>query len=223
MSDPATESARPPLDAAEARILAALVEKEATTPESYPLTANAVQLACNQKTHRDPVLELEAGAVGHALRQLEQSGLVRSVHGARAQRYEHRFAQGYSITLKQQALLCVLMLRGPQTLAELLARCERLQAPEDLDDARQTLERLQQRGLAQRLARQPGQREDRYVHLLCGPVDESALPPPAASASSRATVRGDEALERRVADLEARIARLEAALDMPVRGADDAD
>jgi uncharacterized protein YceH (UPF0502 family) len=215
MNDPATESAPPPLDAIEARILAALVEKESTTPEAYPLTANAVQLACNQKTNRDPVLELEAGDVGYALRQLEQRGLVRSVHGARAQRYEHRFAQAYSITLKQQALLCVLMLRGPQTVAELLARCERLQAPDDLDDARQTLERLQQRGLAQRLARQSGQREDRYVHLLCGPVDEASLPAPA---TPRASARPDESLERRVAELEARIARLEAALGMPAGG-----
>jgi uncharacterized protein len=217
MSDPATEAALPPLDPVEARILAALVEKESTTPEAYPLTANAVQLACNQKTNRDPVLELEAGEVGHALRQLEQRGLVRSVHGARAQRYEHRFAQAYSITLKQQALLCVLMLRGPQTVAELLARCERLQAPDDLDDARQTLERLQQRGLAQRLARQPGQREDRYVHLLCGPVDEAALPVASAS-PARGPARTDEALEQRVAGLEARIARLEAALGMPAGG-----
>ena len=217
MNDPATEGALPPLDAVEARILAALVEKESTTPEAYPLTANAVQLACNQKTNREPVLELEAGEVGHALRQLEQRGLVRSVHGARAQRYEHRFAQAYSITLKQQALLCVLMLRGPQTAAELLARGERLQAPDDLDDARQTLERLQQRGLALRLARQPGQREDRYVHLWCGPVDEATLP--AVAAAPRAPTRSDEALDRRVAELEARIARLEAALGLP---ADDA-
>ena len=125
-ADPA--SAPEPLDAVQARILGALVEKEATTPEAYPLTANAVQLACNQKNNREPVLELEAGEIGHALRTLEQRGLVRSVHGARAQRYEHRLAAGYSVTLKQQALLSVLLLRGPQTASELLVRCERLQA-----------------------------------------------------------------------------------------------
>ena len=100
------------LDATQARILGSLVEKEATTPESYPLTANAVQLACNQKTARDPVLELDAGEVGHALRALEARRLVRSVHGARAQRYEHRFAESYSVTRQQQALLATLLLRG---------------------------------------------------------------------------------------------------------------
>jgi uncharacterized protein YceH (UPF0502 family) len=216
MSDaPADRPALPPLDAVEARILGALVEKQATTPEAYPLTANAVQLACNQKNNREPVMELEAGEIGHALRAMEQRGLVRSVHGARAQRYEHRFAQAYSVTLKQQALLSVLLLRGAQTAAELLARCERLQAFDGADEVRDTLERLQQRGLALRVARGAGQREDRYVHLLCGPVDEATLPPPAPARR----VESDGTLEARVRELEARVARLEAALG----GAPDAD
>src|SRR4051812_41406736 len=115
-----------PLDAVGARILGCLIEKQATTPEAYPLTANAVQLACNQKNNREPVMELETSAVGHALRELEGRGLVRSVHGARAQRYEHRFAQAYSVTARQQALLSVMLLRGPQTLSELLTRSERI-------------------------------------------------------------------------------------------------
>jgi uncharacterized protein YceH (UPF0502 family) len=201
------------LDPIEARILGALVEKEATTPEAYPLTANAMVLACNQKNNRDPVLELEPGQVGHALRQLEDRGLVRSVHGARAQRYEHRFNQGYSLTLKQQAIVSVMLLRGPQTLAELLTRCERLQAFTDLDEVRLALERLMQRNPAVvvKLGRQSGQREDRYMHLLCGPVDESALavshaPSPRTAAPDR------EAMEMRVTALEARVAELEATL-----------
>jgi uncharacterized protein YceH (UPF0502 family) len=160
------------LDAVGARILGSLVEKQATTPEAYPLTANAVQLACNQKNNREPVMELESGEVGHALRDLEARGLVRSVHGARAQRYEHRFAQAYSVTAKQQALLSVLLLRGPQTLSELLTRSERLAASADIEEVRQALDRLMQRSpaLVVKLDRAAGQREDRYMHLLCGPV-----------------------------------------------------
>jgi uncharacterized protein YceH (UPF0502 family) len=202
------------LDATEARILGSLVEKEATTPEAYPLTANALVLACNQKNNRDPVLELEAGEVGHALRVLEQRGLVRSVHGSRAQRYEHRFNQSFSVTLKQQALLSVMLLRGPQTVAELLTRCERLLALADAEEVRQTLDRLIQRqpAMVVKLARQSGQREDRYMHLLCGPVDESLLASSAASAPRAGSTHRDE-LESRVQSLEQRLSELEAALE----------
>ena len=212
-ADPA--SVPEPLDAVQARILGSLVEKEATTPEAYPLTANAVQLACNQKNNRDPVLELEPGEIGHALRTLEQRGMVRSVHGARAQRYEHRFAQAYSVTLKQQALLSVLLLRGPQTASELLTRCERLQAFDGgVDEVRQSLDRLQQRGLTVCLGRAAGQREDRYMHLLCGPVDPASLPPPA-SARRGSEGGSDHPLEARVRELEERVARLESLLGTP--------
>ena len=216
----ADAAALPPLDTVEARILGALVEKQATTPEAYPLTANAVQLACNQKTNREPVLELEQGEVGHALRALEQRGLVRSVHGARAQRYEHRFAQAYSLTLKQQALLALLLLRGPQTAAELLARSERLQAFDGMDEVRDTLERLQQRDLSTCLGRAAGQREDRYMHLLCGPVDVASLPVPA---SSPRAAGADSTLEARVRVLEDRLARLERQLGLADAGDGDGD
>ena len=221
MTDPAAQPAPlpEPLDAVQARILGALVEKEATTPEAYPLTANAVQLACNQKNNRDPVLELEAGEIGHALRTLEQRGLVRSVHGARAQRYEHRLAPGYSVTLKQQALLSVLLLRGPQTASELLTRCERLQAFEGAEEVRQALERLQQRGLAVCLGRGAGQREDRYMHLLCGPVDPATVLAPQAAAR-RAEPAADDGLEARVRELESRVAWLEARLGKQADGDD---
>jgi uncharacterized protein YceH (UPF0502 family) len=163
----------PVLDAVEARILGALVEKQATTPESYPLTVNALQLACNQKNNREPVTAFEPGELGHALRGMESRGWVRSVHGARAQRWEHRFAQAFSLTLRQQAVLSLLLLRGPQTLAELATRSERLAAFDGADAVRETLDRLAQRrpALAIRLGRAPGQREDRYMHLLGGPVD----------------------------------------------------
>lgn len=209
-----TSDAPPPaqLSPVEARILGSLVEKEATTPEAYPLTANAVVLACNQKNNRDPVLELEAGEVGHALRELESRGLVRSVHGARAQRYEHRFAHAYSLTQPQQAVLSVMLLRGPQTVAELLSRCERLATLRDADDARQLLERLIQRGLVVNLGRGSGQREDRYMHLLGGPVSAEQFVVAARPASERGDRSGlearVEALESELAQLREQVARL---------------
>jgi uncharacterized protein YceH (UPF0502 family) len=201
-----------PLDAIGARILGCLVEKQATTPEAYPLTANAVQLACNQKNNREPLMELEASDVGHALRELEGRGLVRSVHGARAQRYEHRFATVYSVTARQQALLAVMLLRGPQTLAELFTRSERIAASADIEEVRQALERLMQRSpaLVVKLGRASGQREDRYMHLLCGPVSASdhAQPEDAASTPSR---RGG--LEARLEALEEQVEALRREVD----------
>jgi len=193
----------------EARILASLVEKESTTPEAYPLTANAVVLACNQKTNRDPVLELEPGEVGHALRELEGRALVRSVHGARAQRYEHRFASGYSLTQPQQAVLSVMLLRGPQTVAELMTRCERLATLRDQDDVRQLLERLAQRGFVVNLGRASGQREDRFMHLLGGPVSADPFVAASRPAAERSGLEARvEALESELAELRAKLAHL---------------
>jgi uncharacterized protein YceH (UPF0502 family) len=209
---PAESAPLATLSAIEARLLGCLIEKQATTPETYPLTANAAVVACNQKTNREPVLELEPGEVGHALREMTGKGLVRIVDGARAQRFEHRFASTYSVTTRQQALLAVLMLRGPQTLAELQSRSERLAPPGDLDEVRQTLERLINRSPAMvvNLGRAPGQREDRYMHLLCGPVsaDEYA----AALADAPAPGRRGE-LEARVETLEAEVAALRREID----------
>ena len=201
MTDDSPPAEVSPLTAVEARILGCLIEKQATTPEAYPLTANAVQVASNQKNNREPMLELESGEIGHALRGMEEKGLVRSVHGARAQRYEHRFATSYSVTSRQQALLAVLLLRGPQTLAELHTRSERLAAPTDIEEIRQTVERLMQRkpALVVNLGRGPGQREDRYMHLLCGPV----------SAGDFANADDDAAPSSKRGGLEARVQALE--------------
>jgi uncharacterized protein YceH (UPF0502 family) len=200
------------LSAIEARILGCLIEKEATTPDQYPLTENAIVVAGNQKTSRDPVMELTPGEVGHALRQLEPRQLVRSVHGARAQRYEHRFDKAYSVTAQQQALLAMLLLRGPQTLNELVTRTERMARFAGPDDARHALERLAEREptLVLRLPRASGQREERWAHLLCGPIDLAALAA-AAPVRERGAER-DDGLEARVAALEARIEALERAL-----------
>jgi hypothetical protein len=206
---PAAGNAPATLDATEARILGCLIEKQATTPEQYPLTENAVVVACNQKTNREPVMELQAGEVGHALRELTGRGLVRVVDGARARRYEHRFASSYSVTTKQQAVLAALLLRGPQTLSELQARTERLAGFGNGDEVRETLERLVQRtpALVVNLGRGPGQREDRWMHLLCGPVsagDYSA----ASSAADDAPMARRGALEARVEALEAEVQAL---------------
>jgi uncharacterized protein YceH (UPF0502 family) len=197
------------LSSAEARVLGCLVEKAALTPETYPLTLNAAVVACNQKTSREPVLELDPGNVGHALRTLEDKGLVKVAHGSRALRYEHRMDEGLRITPEQRALLALLLLRGPQTLAELYTRSERLSRFADLDAVKATLDRLATRepNLVQRLGRGLGQREDRYAHLLCGPV--AAMEPGAmAPAAARIPLNADAGLEARVEELEIQVEAL---------------
>ncbi len=206
----------PILDAEEARVLGCLIEKESTTPESYPLTQNACQSACNQKTSRVPVMKLDPGRVGTALRKLEQRGLVRSDFGARATRYRHRVDSALELTPAQRALIGLLLLRGPQTLAELFTRSERIHRFDDLEDVEFNLGRLASREPAfiVRLPRAPGQREDRYMHRLCGepaaPASVAATPatPPASNPSNRnesELIDRIEALEQRVARLEARL------------------
>lgn len=208
----------PQLDAHEARVLACLIEKESTTPEQYPLTANAVQVACNQKTGRDPVMDLEAGAVGHALRTLEDKRLVRSIHGARAQRYDHRTDEIYAISPEQRALLALLVLRGAQTAGELFTRSERLFRFQGLDQVRGILERLETRhpALVVKLPRGPGQREDRYAHLLCGREAARAQGRAADAGQARAAVAAEAGageLRERVDRLEAELAELRARFD----------
>src|SRR5262245_503675 len=172
--DSATDT--PALTTVEARILASLVEKEATTPDAYPLTLNSIVLACNQKTAREPTMELESGEVGNALRRLETQGWVKAQHTARAERYSHRLEAKLSLTRAQSALLALLMLRGAQTAHELLARIERMARFESVEDVQHALDRLAQRtpALVVPLPRQPGQRGERFAHLLSGEPDVSA-------------------------------------------------
>ena len=213
MSEPLDESLS--LSPNEARLVGCLIEKAATTPEAYPLTVNSLLLAANQKTSRDPLMTLEEGEVGHALRELEDRGWVRVVHGSRALRYEHRIDEKLSTTKPQRALLCLLMLRGPQTAAELLTRSDRLAEVGSLDDVKQVLERLQQRGLVTNIGRASGQREDRYAHLFCGPVeaharrdDDGASPSAPASSLAQRVAELEamvEGLSGRVAELESRL------------------
>lgn len=207
---PAQTGLPPQLTAMEARILGSLVEKAATTPDVYPLTLNNVVLACNQKTAREPTMNLNAGDVGHALRQMEVRGLVKSEYGARSERYLHRIERVLDLTPAQTCLLSLLFLRGPQTLHELLARSERQHRFADIDDVRHTLERLAERepSMVRRLPRGSGQREDRYAHLFCG---EPAMPERSTDTTSPRGHDGDamDALLARLEALEARVAALE--------------
>lgn len=207
MSETESNAVAPMLEPIEARVLGCLVEKASTTPETYPLTLNAVVSACNQKSNRDPIMDLEPGAVGHALRQLEGKRFVAGSLSARASRYEHRLDQALNITPRQRALLAVMMLRGPQTAPELLTRCDRLADFGGLDDVRATLDRLAQREppLAVRVGRAGGQREDRYMHLLCG---EALIGEYARNDTASATTGGGGN-----GDLEGRISQLEALVD----------
>ncbi|WP_045762107.1 YceH family protein [Xanthomonas albilineans] len=195
----------PVLSAIEAHALGCLIEKEATTPDAYPLTVHATVMAANQKTSREPVMTLNSGDVQHALRQLEARGLVRQQFSSRAERYEHRVTTALDLTQQQVVLLGLLLLRGPQTVNELLTRAERMARFADAEDVRHSLERLVQRQLAILLPRASGQREDRYMHLLCGPVDAQML---AATFKPRPTVSAHDELERRVQALEAEVAAL---------------
>lgn len=198
----------PPLSAEQARVLGCLIEKEGTTPENYPLTQNATVTAANQKTSRNPVMKLDPGRVGQALRTLDQRGLVGSEYGARAARYYHRVDSALKLTAAQRVLIGLLLLRGPQTLAELYTRSERMHRFDDLDDVEHNLERMAAREtpLVVRLPRGPGQREDRYMHRLSGPVD---VTPPEPRPATAATEAEESNLARRVAELEERVAELE--------------
>ncbi|WP_349970790.1 DUF480 domain-containing protein [Pseudomonas caspiana] len=203
------------LGSTEVRILGCLIEKQATSPETYPLTLNALVTACNQKTSRDPVMNLNPGAVGQSLRALEGRGLVRLVMGSRADRWEQRVEKKLELVPAQVILTGLLLLRGPQTVNELLTRSNRMHDFEDTEQVIHQLERLIARGLAILLPRQSGQREDRYMHTL-GNADDleeiiatrQSQPERSSSGSAASAERMDE-LEARIAALEERLSKLE--------------
>lgn len=221
MTDTTTDDASsrqptaPILSAIEARILGCLIEKAAITPDVYPLTVNAVVQACNQKTSREPVMQLEAGEIGHALRELEGRGLVKlDPFSQRAARYSHCFDAVYGVTPRQRALLCVMLLRGAQTLSELHTRCERLADFPSADDVRDSVERLisHEPALVVRIPRSGGQREDRYMHLLGGPVDLDAFASAAAPAHESTAGAAQPELLERIAKLEEEVAAIKVRL-----------
>lgn len=213
-AEPETSTDALQLSSTELRILGSLIEKQATSPETYPLTLNALVIACNQKTSREPVMNLSQGQVGQSLRALEGRGFTRLVMGSRADRWEHRLDKALELVPAQVILAGLLFLRGPQTVNELLTRSGRMHDFEDAEQVVHQLERLIARGLAMLLPRQPGQREDRYMHALGDPADIDAIlaarqNPVERGASSGVSVERIEELEARIAALEERLARLE--------------
>ena len=172
-------------DAVEIRVVACLVEKQRTTPDVYPLSLNSLRIACNQATNRDPVVDYDEATVVEGLRRLALRGWTRlaSGPGGRARKYRHLLDQALGVDLAELSLLAVLMLRGAQTPGELKQRSERLHSFADLAAVQETLERLIERQQVARLPRRPGQKEERYEHLLGGgrEATEQPAPPPAAS------------------------------------------
>jgi uncharacterized protein len=204
----------PQLSESEVRVLGALVEKEATTPEYYPLSLNALVNACNQKSNRDPVMALGEEAVREALRSLTDQAMARSASGdSRVTKYEHRLNELYNFHRQEIALLCVLLLRGPQTPGELRTRSERLYAFEDLDAVHSALNLLMRREppLVKVLPRQPGTKESRYMHLFSGdeaPREASFESTADSQASSGAAPSHSSAEAERITELENEVTSL---------------
>lgn len=196
--------------AVQVRVLGCLMEKKETTPDQYPLSLNALRNACNQKSSRFPVTAYTEGDVGHTIRELEGMKLASEVWGSRVARYEHRVPQVMGLHSKGIALLCVLMLRGPQTLGELKNHSHRLYEFDDIDDVQFALQKLaeQDPALVTDLPRQAGQKEGRFAHLLSGePEIPEFAPGPVRS------TRSSDALEERVERLESELADIRTRLD----------
>jgi len=201
------------LNTAEARVLGALLEKDITTPDYYPLSLNALINACNQKNNREPVTNFDEETVRLALRNLSDKHLAGTAGGAdsRVTKYEHRLQEVFNFTRPETAILCVLLLRGPQTPGELRGRTERMHRFEDLDEVLSGLQQLMRREppLAKALGRRPGTKEIRYAHLLSGDVE--AWEPPAETASfspGSADAERIIQLEEQVAALRNEVAEL---------------
>jgi uncharacterized protein YceH (UPF0502 family) len=211
-------------------VLGCLIEKRFTTPDQYPLSLNALRLACNQSTNRNPITSYEESVVRAAAQRLCELGLARlaSTHTSRAIKYRHLAEEARGRARQELALVAVLLLRGAQTPGELKVRCERMASFGSLGELEAVLQRLCERGLARRLSRRPGQKEDRYEHAL-GAADggaqryveagmstpagaPSGALPTAPSAPSGERARAEEELAERLAALEARVASLERAL-----------
>jgi uncharacterized protein YceH (UPF0502 family) len=203
-------------DPVEIRVLGCLIEKQRTTPDTYPLSLNALRLGCNQATNRDPIVDYDEGQIRAALDRLSRKGWTRlaSGPGSRVAKFRHLLDDALELTPSETALLAVLMLRGPQTLGELRTRSERLYPFPSTEDVERTLTALAERELVQRQSRRPGQKEDRYVQLLGGETEPAGAPapspdayvpaPPAAAVAPPRDERVDE-LEERVDHLAGQV------------------
>ncbi|HEY7391856.1 MAG TPA: YceH family protein [Bryobacteraceae bacterium] len=198
------------LDAAEARVLGSLLEKEIATPEYYPLSLNALVNACNQKSNREPVVSYDEDTVEEALAGLRAKGLaVRITGDSRVPKHAQRFTEVLNLGRREAALVCVLLLRGPQTSGELRSRSERLYSFDDIESVESALNRLAEAGLAKKLPRQTGTRESRYAQLLSSDVEAAVQVPQPAVVHSEAK----EPLAERVAALEQELANLRQEFD----------
>ena len=211
-----------PLTDTAARVLATLMEKARTVPDSYPLSLSALIAGCNQKTAREPVMQLSDAEVLEALDQLRGAGLAFEGSGARTTRYEHNLQRGLGVPEQSAVLLGLLVLRGPQTAAELRANAERWYRFADVSSVEAFLEELQERGddkggpLTVLLPRAPGAREPRWMHLLCGPVDPAQLAAAPPAGAPGALGERVAQLETQVAQLQATVARLCSELGLPM-------
>ncbi len=204
-----------PLSAIEARVLATLMEKARTVPDSYPLTLNSLTLGCNQKTSREPVTQYGEAQVQEALDSLKTRTLVFASSSSRVARWEHNLQRGIGVPEQSAVLLGLLMLRGPQTAGELRINTERWYRFADISSVEAFLEELQDRSeekggpLVVKLERAPGMREQRWAHLLCGPIDAAAYAvPSAAEPANSALTERVEALESELAQLRATVCDL---------------
>ncbi|WP_218242600.1 YceH family protein [Comamonas fluminis] len=206
-----------PLSPVEARVLATLMEKARTVPDSYPLTLNSLVTGCNQKSSRDPVMEVSEGEAQEALDSLRLKTLSVQISSTRSTRWEHNFPRGIGVPDQSAVLLALLMLRGPQTAGELRINSERWHRFADISSVEAFLDELRERSeekggpLVVQLPRAPGAREQRWAHLLCGPVDISAL---ATASASTGAGSNASALQQRVDALEAEVAQLRATVAM---------
>jgi len=195
----------------EARVLGALIEKEITTPEYYPLSLNALLNACNQKSNRDPVMTLDEEAVRRALHALNQHGLARSAAtDGRVAKFEHRINEIFNFHRHEIALVCVLLLRGPQTPGELRTRTDRLYPFQDLDSVHFALHLLMNREppVVKVLARQPGTKESRYAHLLSGGIQEFTAPCVLIGVDSESAIATSSTDSQRLGQLEEEVTAL---------------
>ena len=201
----------PMLSNIEARVLGALMEKQLATPDAYPLTLNSLVLACNQKTSREPVSNFESGEIQRCLSHMQDKKLIDIDYRSRAQRYDQRLTRVLSLDKAAQAVVNVMMLRGPQTLAELLTRTQRMFEFSSLEALEEKMEQLcaKTHPIVVRIPRQIGQREDRYMHLLCGQPDLAAV----AELASGSRKSGSSELNERIEKLEQQVATLQKVID----------
>ena len=201
----------PVLDAAQIRVLGALMEKAKTTPDYYPMTMNGLLSACNQKTSRKPVVNYDEEIISSSLNSLKIAGLISTATGGsiRNIKYKHNFAIAYPLVPSEVAVMCLLFLRGPQTAGEINTNSGRLHEFETLEEVNQTLEKLAGEGYIKQLPKRPGQKEQRYIHLFSGDVEFNEED----YAADESPAKSNSQLEERISKLEAELAELKENFD----------